>query len=296
MGFRASVASMLVPILALGACTSDRADTSAVSGSGADTVSVIASFYPLAFIAERIGGGRVTVVNLTPPGAEPHDLELSPDQLERIGEADLAVVLGKGFQPSAEKAAETRSGETIQGLTAVLGDDVGDNVDPHVWLDPELLPPLIDSVQAALSSVDPGSAPVFSTNAEQLKSDLAALHGRFSTALANCARRVIVTSHDAFDRLAKRYGLTTEAMAGFSPDDEPSPDRLAELIDVVEKTGVTTVFTEELVSPAVAQTLARETGTSVEVLNPLEGPPKVGDYFSAMDGNLAKLRAALDCS
>jgi zinc transport system substrate-binding protein len=283
----------VLSVSVLSGCASGGSTPKPTSGSGA---SVVASFYPLAFIAERIGGDRVRVANLTPPGAEPHDLELSPDQLEEIDSAAVAVVLGKGFQPSAEKAVSTRSGHTVVALESVLGPVDARQLDPHIWLDPSLLPALVDAVERAMAQSVPAAAALFQTNAIALKTELVALDRRYTEGLATCQRRVIVTSHDAFGRMAIRYRLTTQGIAGFSPDAEPSPGRLAQLADLVKKTGVTTVFTEQLVSSAVARTLARETGTSVEVLNPLESAPKAGDYFSEMGENLRKLRKALGCT
>lgn len=287
-----------VSLLCLGRCSSNTDQNlggGANSRGRANVVSVVASFYPLAFVVERVGGTAVHVTNLTPPGTEPHDFELSPDQVDELNAADVAIVLGKGFQPGVEKVAERRDRETVVALKAILGNDVPSNVDPHVWLDPSLLKGLVGATLNALTKADPSGAGTFAMNAQQLTTDLSALDGRFKAGLANCKRKVIVSSHDAFGRLASRYGLTTEGIAGFSPDAEPSPDRLAQLSDLVTKTGTTTIFTEELVSPAIAKTLARETGVTVEVLSPIEGAPEVGDYFTAMDANLEKLRKALEC-
>jgi zinc transport system substrate-binding protein len=268
---------------------------------------VIASFYPLAYAAERVAGPDLTIRNLTSPGVEPHDLELSPRQVDEVKDARLVVVLGKDFQPAVEKAAKSNHG-TVAVLTKLPipqsdvvkeGDD--NSFDPHVWLDPVLMADVADRVTNALARAFPSRAATFRARAVSLKSDLVALDARYRAGLAGCARKEIVTSHAAFGRLAGRYGLTQRSIAGFSPETEPDPARLADVSDLIKRDGVTTVFTEELVSQKVAQTLARETGARTEVLSPIEGLTKSeakagATYLTLMDSNLAKLRAALGCT
>jgi zinc transport system substrate-binding protein len=229
--------------------------------------SVVAAFYPVAYAAQRVGGDRVDVTNLTPAGAEPHDLELNPDQIDKILDADLVVDLGQGFQPAVEKAAGERDGPTVSLLRP-------GTKDPHVWLD---------------------------RNAQRFLAELAALNTRYATGLAACKRKVVVTGHEAFGYLAARYGLRQEGVAGLSPDAEPDAKRLGQLADLVKRLGVTVVFTEALVSPRIADTLAREAGVKTETLNPLEGLTDNelrhgANYVSVMDDNLVKLRHALGCS
>lgn len=259
---------------------------------------VVASFYPLAWVAERVGGQRVRVDNLTPAGAEPHGLELTPDQRDAIEDAALAVVLGHGFQPAVEDAAADRDGPTVRVLSELdLPTD-----DPHVWLDPVLMADVVGAVAAALAKVDPRHAGEYRANATAVRDDLAALDADFTAGLAACERDLVVTAHDAFGYLTKRYGLRDEGVAGISPDAEPNPDRLADLADLVKREHVTTVFTEALVSPKIARTLAREAGgVKTAVLNPLEGltDAQLGDgadYLSVMRSNLAALERALGCS
>jgi zinc transport system substrate-binding protein len=259
---------------------------------------VVAAFYPLAWAAEQVGGGRVRVANLTPAGAEPHDLELTPDQRDAIEDAALVVVLGDGFQPAVEDAAADRDGRTVRMLSELdLATD-----DPHVWLDPVLMADVVGEVATALTKADRRHAAEYRANAAEVLADLAALDAEFATGLADCERDVVVTAHDAFGHLTKRYGLHDEGVAGISPDAEPNPDRLADLADLVRREGVTTVFTEELASPKIARTLAREAGgVKTAVLNPLEGLTDEqladgADYLSEMRENLAALERALGCS
>jgi zinc transport system substrate-binding protein len=267
---------------------------SARPAAAASRPSVVASFYPLAWAAQQIGGAGVSVTNLTPAGAEPHDLELNPHQIDAVLDADVVVELGRGFQPAVEKTAGQRDGQTLVLLPAGAKD-------PHIWLDPVRMESIVRRVRSALVKADPTGRALYTSNAQRLLSDLDALDRRYRDGLAHCRRHVIVTGHEAFGYLAARYGLRQEGVAGLSPDAEPDAKRIAQLTDLVKRTGTTTVFTEELVSPRIAETLAREAGVHTETLNPLEGLTDQelahGDgYVSVMDANLAKLRAALGCS
>ena len=257
-------------------------------------VQAVASFYPLYEVTESVGGDRVGVKNLTPVGVEPHDIELSPRQIDTIADADLLVHLGGGFQPAIEEAAR-RAGLAVdvsQGLPMEGGD-------LHVWLDPVLFQQVVGTVEAALLQVDPAGADGYRARAAEYRTRLEQLDAEFRAGLADCDRRVIVTGHQAFGYLARRYNLEQVAIAGLSPDAEPDPRRLAELTDLVRQRGVTTIFTEELVSPKVAETLAREAGVTTAVLHTIEGLESEGepgaDYFSLMRDNLAALRQALGC-
>jgi zinc transport system substrate-binding protein len=244
--------------------------------------SVVAAFYPLAWAAERIGGDTVSVTNLTPAGTEPHDVELSARDVERIREADLVLYLGHGFQPAVERAADADAVDLLDGQSL-------DGTDPHVWLDPIRFAGIARRVGTALGRpVGP------------LERDLSALDARFREGLADCARREIVTSHAAFGYLADRYGLEQIAITGLSPEAEPTPRELERVIADVREHRATTVFFETLVSPRLAETVARETGAATGVLNPIEGLTSEQlaegeDYLSVMRENLAALRQALGC-
>lgn len=240
------------------------------SVDGEDGGGVVAGHYPLAWAAERLGAD---VTDLTPAGAEPHDLELDADQVDAIEDAGTVVLLGGGFQPALEEVADD---------AVLVLDELGESGDPHVWLDPVLMAEVVEVVAGALGA-DP--APVVA--------ELEALHGRYEAGLADCDRRLVVTAHEAFGRLADRYGLEQEALAGLEPDQEPDPARLADLVDLVRAEGVTTVFTEEKASPEVAEALAREAGVDTAVLDTIETGG--GDYVERMDANLAALREALGC-
>jgi zinc transport system substrate-binding protein len=277
------------------------------SSGNAGRLKVVAGFYPLAEAASRVGGHLVDVGNLTPPGVEPHDLELTPDQIADIQRADVVLYLGHGFAPAVERGVAGANGVTLdllQGMSLDPGEpeegEQGPVFDPHVWLDPGLYQRIVDRTEQAMAQARPKNAATFESNAKAFEAELSALDQAYRSGLTGCARDVIVTSHAAFGYLSARYGLTQEAIAGVSPDAEPSPDRLAQLAQLVKREGVTTIFTEELVSPRVAETLAREVGVTTAVLNPLEGLSKTEvaagqDYVSVMRSNLHTLQRALGC-
>jgi zinc transport system substrate-binding protein len=260
------------------------------SGPGSGQVTVVAAFYPLAFAASEIGRASVDVENLTPPGAEPHDLEVSPQDVAEIRDADLVLLLGRGFQPQLEDAAG--SADNVVRLLDSPGLDVHSNGDPHVWLDPVRYSLIVDRIGQELGK---------QAAAEELKQRLTDLDNEFRVGLAHCERHEIVTSHEAFAYLAERYGLEQVAITGLSPEAEPEPGQLQKVVDLVRAHGVTTIYFETLVSPRIAETVARETGATTAVLNPIEGlteeeAAKGEDYFSLMRENLAALRAGLGCS
>ncbi|OFW75631.1 MAG: hypothetical protein A2Y55_04345 [Actinobacteria bacterium RBG_16_68_12] len=244
---------------------------------------VVAGFYPLAWAIERIGGPSFRVVNLTRAGTEPHDLELSPKDVTTIRDADLVVYVGGGFQPALEDAVVVRDGPSLD----VLGADS----DPHVWLDPVRFAEIARKIGAALER--PAAA-------SKLVDELDELDEEYRSGLDQCAGRTLVTAHAAFGPLAERYGLMQLPLAGRSPEAEPSPRGLGRLIADVRGSGATTVFAEPLVSDKLAETVAREAGAEVAMLDPIEGLSQERleageDYLSAMRSNLTVLREALGC-
>jgi zinc transport system substrate-binding protein len=266
-------------------------------GSNDQRVTVVASFYPLFEAADRVGGEHADVTNVTPPGAEPHDIELSTDQVDQLLDAGIVVYLGGGFQPAVEQVAEQRNGIVVDALAEVAPEDIAD---PHVWLDPVLMAGIVDGVRRAFLEADPEGSDTYAARASEFRRELQALHEEFRRGLGECEHRTFITTHAAFGHLARRYGLVQRSIAGVEPESEPDPARLAELEDLVRREGVTTVFTEPLVSPRVAQTLARETGARVATLDPIEGLTsdqlEAGEsYVSVMERNLEALRRALEC-
>jgi len=271
------------------------------SGCGGSTDSknekaVVAGFYPLAFAAEQIAVAGTAVKNLTPAGAEPHDLELTPGDVRAVDAAALVLYLGEGFMPGVEAAVEQRDGRSLDLLAGVdlkegKSEDGEIVRDPHIWLDPIRYAAMVRAIGVELGQ--PETAALLAGKLERLDAE-------FRIGLATCKRRQIVTSHAAFGYLAARYGLEQVPLEGLSPEAEPSARGLADLADLVKTSGATTVFFETLVSPKLAETVAREAGVGTAVLNPLEGltDDEIAageDYFSVMRSNLAALRKALGC-
>jgi zinc transport system substrate-binding protein len=272
---------LIAGLVCLTACGGD-------AGSSGDETEVVAAFYPLAWAAEEVGRDEVSVHNLTPPGTEPHDIELTPRDVERIRAADVVLYLGAGFQPAVEDAVEGARGTAVDLLEGMR---IFEDRDPHVWLDPVLFSRVAESVGDAFG--EPAAA-------EDLKTKLEELDREFERGLADCRRRHVVTSHSAFGYLTQRYGLEQVPITGISPEAEPTPREFEEVVEHVRETKATTIYFETLVSPRLAETVARETGAKTAVLDPLEGLAeddldRGADYLSVMRENLASLRRGLEC-
>ena len=265
--------------------------------SSGDGRRAVASFYPLAWVTERVAGDGWTVENLTQPGQEPHDLALTIAQTAAVESADV-VVLEEGFQPAVDTAAEGSDAPVVDAAAVVDLVPEGGDVDPHFWLDPLLVADVADAVADQLADVDPDTATAYADNAAALRTELEAVDQDYADGLARCERSVTVVSHDAFGYLA-RYGLDFEPIAGLSPDAEPTAADLGRLQALIASDGVTTVFSERLVSSKMADTLAGDLGVTSAVLDPIEGlsdDTSGEDYLSLMRENLTALQAANGCS
>lgn len=263
----------------------------------------ITSFYPVYFLTNAIAGDRMTVRNLVPAGVEPHDWEPSPKDMADLTRARVFVFNGAGFETWATRtlaagpSANRVDIEASKGLPLASAPAGEQGYDPHVWLDPVLASQMASTIADGLSRADPGGSAVYQANLGALQAQLHQLDQEFKTGLASCQRRDIVTSHAAFGYLAQRYGLHQIAVEGLAPDAEPTPSRLAEVAKLARGSGATYIFFETLVSPRVAETIAREIGAKTLVLDPLEGvqDPAREDYFTVMRQNLGNLRLALAC-
>lgn len=345
----ALAAIALLP-LAAAACASEAPEPEALAAgpAAADALRVVTAFYPLQYVTEQVGGEHVAVTSLAPPGVETHDLELTPQQVAEIAEADLVVYL-TGFQPAVDDAVSAHAGNAIDVTEVVSlldasgrhgnghddhhsnghgddhhsddghgddghggnahGDGHGDDraggddghdhgdTDPHIWLDPTRLATIADELATQLGTIDADNAGNYTVHAAELRQELETLDTEYAEGLAGCERREIVVSHAAFGYLADRYDLEEIAISGLSPEDESTPQRLAEVIHEAERHGATTIFFEVLVSDQVAQVIADEVGAGTAVLDPVEGlaPGSTEDYVSLMRNNLAALRDALGC-
>ncbi|MEV7431040.1 metal ABC transporter substrate-binding protein [Nocardioides sp. NPDC092400] len=308
-------------------------DANGSGGSGEGSRTVAAALYPLAYVAERVAGDAFDVENLTSPGGEPHDLELGVRETALVSDSALLVYVDS-LQPAVDAAAEENAGGDVLDAAAVVdlmpfegehtheeehahedhegheeegadehaeeegheGHDHGE-LDPHFWQDPLRMAELGDAVAERLAEIDPDEADTFTANADALRSDLEALDEEYVAGLADCRTSTVVTNHDAFGYLEK-YGLELESIAGISPDAEPSPGALADLQDLIREDGITTVFSESLVSPKTAEVLADDAGVRTDVLDTIEGltdDTADEDYLSLMRANLAALQEANGC-
>lgn len=302
---RTSPTLVVVPLAVLlagcGALTGQHA-----SGNGHEAVG---SFYPLAWVTEEVAGDDWTVTNLTSPGGEPHDLELSIDATAALADADLVVYLDQ-FQPAVDDAvADNAEGEVLDAADVVdlrpmaahdhlvdPGDDHGD-VDPHFWQDPARMADLARAVADDLAGLDPQHAKGYQQRADRLVTRLDRLDHDYAAGLSGCERTTVVVSHDAFSYLDK-YGLHLEPIAGLNPGAEPTPAMLAQLAELIRDDGLTTVFYERLASPAMAEALASDLGVEAAVLDPIEGltdQTSQEDYLSLMRANLTALEKANGC-
>jgi zinc transport system substrate-binding protein len=268
------VALITLSAAVMAGCSRDEADS---------RPTIVASFYPLAWAAERVAGDAYRVVNMTPAGAEPHDIELTPRDVEEIRDADLVVYLSGGFQPAVEDAVADRDGPSL--------DARGSDADPHVWLDPVRFAQVLEALGRALGRPEA---------ARSVESELREIDRRYRNGLRNCARSTFVTDHAAFGQLAKRYGLTQLSLAGVSPEAEPAPRDIERLVGQVKAVGAPVVLAEPLLSSRLAETVAREAGVDVAFLDPLEGLSSAriaegADYESVMLDDLNVLTKALGC-
>ena len=255
---------------------------------------VVASFYPLQYIAQQVAGDHEQVLNLTHPGMEPHDLELTVAQTADIVDADV-VVYESGFQPAVDTAVAQNQPVHVVDAAKVAGLQ-GD--DPHFWLDPTRLSKVAAEFERQMRAADPAHAGDYASNLRGLQHRLTALDREFRQGLASCARRTVVVGHEAFAYLGRRYHLDVVPINGLSPDAEPSPAHIRQLQDLIRARSITTVFTEQLASPVLARTLASDLGIRAAVLDPIEGLSAATadqDYFSLMRHDLAALRKANDC-
>lgn len=291
----------------------------AACGSSEETgsegkVEVVASFYPLEHAAAKVGGEHVQVTNLTKPGAEAHDVELSPKDVLDVTKADLLVYL-KDFQPAVDDAA-AQAGDSAFDVSPAAhldveateaGHDHGEDdhadhdhgaTDPHFWLDPVRYADVVDAVADRLAAVDPDHAQDYRANAASFRDELTTLDEEMTTGLADCTHRELVTSHTAFAYLADAYDLHQEGITGLTPESEPSAQAMATIVDHIREHKVSTIYTEPLAPRAVADTIANEAGVKVAVLDPLEGitdRSAAQDYLGVMRANLETLRTGQQC-
>jgi zinc transport system substrate-binding protein len=266
-----------------------------------DKLQVVASFYPLYDFAKQVGGDKVDVTNITPAGSEPHEYEPTPQQLVATQKAGVFIYDGGAMEPWVQKFLPEYKGTIVKGSAGItLRHGEGTAADPHYWLDPVLAQKVVATIRDGLSQADPLHAPYYRQRAADYTAKLAKLHTDITTGLAGCRQHTVISSHDAFGYFGARYNLRIVAIAGLSPEQEPSPAKLAELSDLIKREHIPYVFFESLVSPKLAETLAESTGAKTAVFDTIEGvsdedQTQGKDYLSLQRANLHNLRAALAC-
>lgn len=270
-------------------------------------IKVVASFYPLAFFAEQIGRDQATVTNITPAGAEPHDYEPTAADIARIEQSNILILIGSGFEAWDVKVTQNISQKTAivytgnsELMTRKMEEDGTNVLDPHVWLSPLIAQEMVDVILRSFIQDDPLHREVYETNATILKAKLIDLDRVYRDGLKNCIQKDIITSHAAFGYLAATYHLREIPIAGLSPDEEPSPTKLAQIAQFARKNTINYIFFESLVSPKLSETIAREIGARTLILDPIEGLTdeeitQGKNYFTQMQQNLTNLKLALQC-
>jgi zinc transport system substrate-binding protein len=304
------IAACSATVLAAG-CTTDSESNDAGSVDG--PLAVVASFYPLQWMAEEVGGDAVNVTSLTPEGVEPHDLAVDAGGLRALDAASAVIYLGADFQPDVEKAIAGRDDGSkavdllqVEGVNLIAAGDIGKETlsggeDPHVWLDPVRMQVMVDGVVGALADAAPDRAQDFTERGEVLKDELGALHEAYRTSLVDCESTLLVTSHAAFGYLADQYGLTQVPIAGVSPEDTPDAKTLTGIAATARESGVSTVFFEDALPDDLARTVADEIGAEIDLLAALEFDPRGSisedsTYLSVMDSNREAIARGLRCS
>jgi len=307
----------LVLSLTLAACSDPASDSNKRPESSA--LSVAAAFYPIEEIVRTVGGDAVAVFGLTPPGEGAHDLQLTASQVTKLGKVHIVFYIGDGFQPGVEKVLSTlpdsvQKVDLLKGLTVLDvvpqlegtegetdGEVLASGKDPHVWLDPANMAAMARTVASVLSSVDGIDDSAVLAAADAYVTELEALGAEFDSALANCESRALVTSHRAFEYIAQRVDLRQVAIAGVSPDEEPSAKSLKAIARFADANGVSTIFFETLLPADLARTIADEIGATTDLLDPIEGFSQEdldagASYLVAQRANLERLRKGLKCS
>lgn len=272
-------------------------------------IRIVASFYPLAHIATIVGGDFVSVDDLVPAGTEPHDFEPSPRTLAELGQSDMFLYNGAGFEPWVskwEQSAQARPmrvvnmADTLKGRGVSFIEEDG-AINPHFWLDPMIFSEEVKIVRDALNAIDPAHGDAFRENADRFISALSNLDLHFLEGLSSCALHDIIVLHEAFGYIARRYGFSATSIVGISPEEEPSPKELVRIITLAREKGVRHIFSETIASPKFSEAVAREIGGSTLVLNPIESMTPSGvqskqDYIFTMEMNLDNLRNAMICN
>ncbi|MRR53993.1 MAG: zinc-binding protein [Deltaproteobacteria bacterium] len=281
-------------------------------------IQVVVSLFPLYDFTRTIGGDKVAVTLLLPPGMEAHSFEPKPDDIIRANKADLFIYTNRYMEPWAVSIAngldprKTLVVDTSQGVRFLrAGHEVehghgheehsGEGMDPHIWLDFTNAQAMVDTILSALVAKDPAHREYYTANATAYKGKLQELDKRYRNGLSRCAKHIFLHGgHFAFGYLAHSYGLSYESAYAVSANAEPSPATIAQLIRQIRQNGLRHIYTEELVEPRIADTISRETGATILKLHGAHNISKNDlaagvTFLSLMDQNLENLRIGLQC-
>lgn len=277
-----------------------------------EKLSVYTSIYPMYDFASKIGGDKVNVVNMVPTGIEPHDWEPAAFDIMGLEKATVFIYNGAGMEHWVGDVLDSLQNEALTILDASTGiklveghgEHEGKNghedesYDPHVWLDPMNAKMQMNNIKNSFIDADPDNTDYYEANYSKYSAELDVLDKKFMDTLASYTERNIIVSHEAFGYLCAAYDLNQIGIEGLSADYEPDPAKMSDIIDFALEHDVKVIFFEELVSPKVAETIAKEIGAKTAVLNPIEGLNEQqelagDDYFSIMLRNLDELNKAL---
>ena len=264
----------------------------------ADLIAYVPGFQPSLDKAVKEVGSGPTVVDLSKPANLVHHEGVEEEH--EHGEEAADSTSATASAATTAQAGETEHDEHGEHSHDEHGHAEGDqghdgDLDPHFWLDPDRMIKVAEALEASFAKIDPANANDYKAGLDKLKTALTGVDNQYKQGLTSCQHKTFITSHAAFGYMAERYGLTQASISGIDPETEPSPAEMANIKSVVEKTGVKTIFTEELVSDAPAKAIAAETGAETSVLSPLESKPEQGDYTDAMTTNLERLKSAMVC-
>jgi zinc transport system substrate-binding protein len=300
-------------------------------GAPESKIPVVASIVPLGEFCRQLGGDRVEVQVLIPPGASPHIFEPPPSVIARAGKARIFVYTGGGLEPWVTKLLKSRGTgnlevvEAVQGLPLIKeagghhqGEEPGEKHqshkpgavaekghedheghgheagNPHVWLDPVLAQDICRRITAALVRVDPGHRQDYEARRDRYLQELTDLDKEIAQRVSSFRIREFVCFHPAFTYLARRYGLKEAGVIELSPGREPTPRHLQKIVAAIKKYGIRVVFAEPQLNPRVAEVIAREAGAQVLLLDPVGGRPPYGeDYLKLMRYNLSIMEQAM---
>jgi zinc transport system substrate-binding protein len=285
--------------------------------AGAHKLKVVASLYPLYDFVRNVGKEKVDVELLLPPCVEPHSFEPKPADILHLNHADIFIYTNNYMEPWVEdiiKGMDSRKVLILDSSRGILfteeRDDEGHHtkeerghagMDPHIWLDLGNAMMMVDTVRDGLIQKDPANEGYYQKNAAQYKTVLQELDRKFRQGLSSCKKRVFINGgHFAFGYLAGRYGLTYLSAYGFSPDAEPTPGQLVKISRILRQQGLNYLFYEELLTPRVAEMLARETGVQLLFLHGAHNISREEfarrvSFVELMEKNLENLETGLQC-